>query len=123
MKEAVAVKSGALTGFALLMACTARAPIDENGKYTLMPPGGGAYEIQCGPVCRRRFVASSTRLCKPDIEPQREIAVTTDCPQSVQPGTPFHLRVMDRRLDSGSRDGHHELRLRLHGVVQSQKSR
>ena len=99
----------------------ARAPLDENGHYSLTLPGGGAYDIVCGPVCRRQFVASAADWHDFDLDMAREIAVSAECPQKVYPGEPFELEVAVRRLGQEPTAGdRHQLRLRLYNLTSPQ---
>jgi len=95
----------------------ARAQIDAQGGYTLTFPGGGLYEIHCGPICRSCFVASATCSHGFDFDLGREIGVAGQCPEVVRPGEPFQLQVNVRRLGSGTEDGRHRLSLRLHNLA------
>jgi hypothetical protein len=94
----------------------ARAQVDAQGGYTLTLPGGGLYEIHCGPIRRSCFVASATCSHGFDFELAREIAVGGQCPETVRPGEPFQLQVNVRRLGSGTGGGSHRLSLRPHNL-------
>ena len=94
----------------------ARAPIGESGEYSLTLPGGGLYDIACGPLRRRHFVASATRR-RLDLDLDHEIAVSAQCPDEVEPDAPFVLRVAARRLGRGRKTTRHQLDLRLHNLA------
>lgn len=95
----------------------ARTRIDVQGNYTLTLPGGGRYEIHCGPIRRSCFVASATCSHGFDFDLAREIGVAGQCPEVVRPGEPFQLQVDVRRLGRGTGDGRHRLSLRLHNLT------
>ena len=101
----------------------ARAPLDGKGEYTLTLPGGGWYDIVCGPLHRRRFVASATHRGRLDLDLGREIALSLQCPEQLKPGVPFTLRVEARRLGRGVEATRHTLCLRLHNLACAQPRR
>jgi len=93
----------------------ARGPLAENGDYSLTLPGGGWYDIVCGPVRRCHFVATSSD-CRLDLDLEREVVVSLDCPEEVRPGTPFELRVEVKAVGREA-VGRHTLDLRLHSLT------
>ena len=102
--------------FAGMDEVAARARVDDKGEYALTLPGGGWYDIECGPVCRREFVATATSRRGFDIDLAREISVAVECPARVQPGVRFSVRVQVQGLSETAAASRHELRLRLHNV-------
>lgn len=93
----------------------ARAQIGETGEYALTLPCGGDYEIGCGPIRRREFIASATDRTAFRLDLGREIVLSMECPETVRPGAPFEARVRARSL--GKEPGTHELALRLHNAT------
>ena len=79
--------------------------------------GGAWYELACGPVRRRLFVASATDRRDFDLDLRREVAVSVRCPETIRPGVPLDVHVDVRRLGTGGQDARHRLALRLHNAT------
>jgi len=94
----------------------ARSPVSDRGQYALTVPGGGTYDIECGPVRRREFIASATDCGDFDLHTERETALLVKCPERVGPGDAFDVRVRVRRLVPGASRIRIMLSLRLHNL-------
>ena len=94
----------------------ARSSIGSKGAYALLLPGGGTYDIEYGSVRRRQFVATATQCRSFDLDLERELAVSVECPKTVKPGSAFDLRVHLRRLAASTSCARVALSLRTHNV-------
>ena len=95
----------------------ARSPVDREGKYELVLPGGGTYDVECGPVRRREFVATAADCRDFDIDLEREVALSLECPDAVRPGREFEVCVRVDRLGTGTSRRPVDLTLRTHNLA------
>ncbi|HUS81371.1 MAG TPA: glycoside hydrolase family 9 protein, partial [Armatimonadota bacterium] len=105
---------GVVARFAGSEEVVAQADIAPDGCYSLQLPGGASYEVQCGDLRRRVFVASASDLGDFDLHLDREVQVSLTCPEQVSAGEPFTATIHLQRLAGGA--GSHQIDLRLHNL-------